>query len=128
MAEWLESMKGIASLAAGGKAILGGAGGLALFSAAGVIPRVGFVRALTLRWGSFFANTYPLSVRRNEIEILNETILFLPRGRYIAVVGGKGMGKSCLIDTVLNRRHVVVKISVSCILYSIVYVTVDLNF
>jgi hypothetical protein len=114
MTDWLGSLKDIVSLVADSKAVLGvGAGGLALFSIAGVIPRVGFVRALTLGYKSYFKTTHPLSVRKSEIQHLNSSILWLEKGSYIIVTGGKGYGKSCLIDTTLNRHLGVVKISVS---------------
>eukprot|EP01036_Dinobryon_divergens_P026360 gene26360-34997_t len=92
------------------EAILG-AGGLALASVAGLIPRVGLGRALSLGYKSYFKTTYPLSVRESEIEQLNDLILRLKKGRYIVVTGGKGNGKSCLIDTTLNHHFGVVKIS-----------------
>eukprot|EP01036_Dinobryon_divergens_P036237 gene36237-47134_t len=114
MADWLESVKDIVSLVADSKAILGvGAGGLALVSGsiAGVIPRVGLVRALSLGFKSYFKTTYPLSVRASEIKQLNDSILRMKKGSYITVTGGKGNGKTCLIDTTLNRHLGVVKIS-----------------
>ena len=126
MADWSESVKDIVSLVADSKAILG-AGGLALVSGsiAGVIPRVGLVRALSLGFKSYFKTTYPLSVRASEIKQLNDSILRMKKGSYITVTGGKGNGKTCLIDTTLNRHFGVVKISVSCLSYSIVdYVNV----
>jgi hypothetical protein len=109
----MSSLKDAVSLVADSKAILGGAGGLALFSLAGAIPRVGFVRALNVGWRSYFKKTYPLSVRGDEIKRLDNTVTSLDRGSYITVIGGKGNGKSCLIDTTLNRHYGVVKISVS---------------
>lgn len=109
----MSSLKDAVSLVADSKAILGGAGGLALFSIAGAVPRVGFVKALTVGWRSYFKKTYPLSVRGDEIKRLNNCIKSLARGSYITVIGGKGNGKSCFIDTTLNRRYGVVKISVS---------------
>ena len=124
MTDWFGSVKDIASLVADSKAILGvGAGGLALVSAAGVIPRVGLVRALSLGFKSYFETTYPLSVRKSEIKHLNDLILRMKKGSYITVIGGKGNGKTCLIDTTLNRHLGVVKISVSCLSYSIVYMS-----
>ena len=124
MTDWFGSVKDIASLVADSKAILGvGAGGLALVSAAGVIPRVGLVRALSLGFKSYFETTYPLSVRKSEIKQLNDSILRMKKGSYITVIGGKGNGKTCLIDTTLNRHLGVVKISVSCLSYSIVYMS-----
>ena len=128
MADWLENMKDIVSVVADSEAILGvGAGGLALVSGsiAGVIPPVGLVRALSLGFKSYFKTTYPLSVRASEIKSLNDSILRMKKGSYIVVTGEKGNGKTCLIDTTLNRHLGVVKISVSCLSYSIfIYVNV----
>ena len=131
MTDWLGSVKEIVSLVADSKAILSvGAGVLALFSGsvAGIIPRVGLVRAFSLGFKSYFKTTYPLSVRISDINQLGESLLLMEKGEYITVTGGKGIGKTCLIDTTLNRHLGVVKISVSCLSYSIVvYVTVKLN-
>jgi hypothetical protein len=131
MTDWLGSVNDIVSLAADSKAILGvGAGGLPALisgSVAGFIPRVGLVRALSLGFKSYFKTTYPLSVRASEIKQLNDSILRMKKRSYITVTGGKGNGKTCLIDTTLNRHLDVVKISVSCLSYSIVYVNVKLN-
>jgi len=129
MADWLIIFKDIVSLCAESKAILGiGASGLALVSAAGAMPRIGIGRALTLGWRSYLKVTYPLSVRKSEIKQLNDSILWMEKGRYITVTGGKGNGKTCLIDTTLNRHLGVVKISVSYLSYSIVvYVTVTVK-
>ena len=126
MTDWLGSVKDIVSLVADSKAILSvGAGGLALISASGIIPRVGLVRALSLGFNSYFKTTYPLSVRKSGINQLSDSLLLMEKGEYITVTGGKGIGKTCLIDTTLNRQLGVVKISVSCLSYSIVvYVTV----
>jgi len=113
----MSSLKDAVSLVADSKAILGGAGGLALFSIAGAVPRVGLVRAFTVGWRSYFKKTYPLSVRKPEIQLLDDSIKSIEKGSYITVIGGKGNGKSCFIDTALNRHHGVVKISVSIILF-----------
>ena len=124
MTDWLGSVKDIASSVADSKAILGvGAGGLALISA-GFIPRVGLVRALSLGFKSYCKTTYPLSVRKSEIKQLNDSFLRMKKGSYIVVTGEIGNGKTCLIDTTFNRHLGVVKISVSCLSYYIVYVTV----
>ena len=89
----------------------------------GVIPRVGLVRALSLGYKSYFKTTYPLSVRESEIKQLNDSILLLKKGSYITVTGGKGIGKTCLINTTLNHQLGVVKISVSCLSNLTDYVT-----
>jgi hypothetical protein len=109
----ISSLKDAVSLVADSKAILGGVGGLALFSITGAIPRIGFVRAFSVGWRSYFKKTYPLSVRGDEVKRLDNCIKSLARGSYITVIGGKGNGKSCFIDTTLNRHLGVVKISVS---------------
>jgi hypothetical protein len=113
MEAFLSSLKDVVSLVADSKTILGGVGGLGLFSVAGVIPRVGFVRAFTVGWRSHFKKTYPLSVRKSEIQLLDDSIKSIEKGSYITVIGGKGNGKSCFIDTTLNCHQGVVKISVS---------------
>ena len=124
MTDWL-SVKDIVSLVADSKAILGvGAGGLLLGSVAGVIPRVGLGRALWLGVKSYLKTTYPVSVRQVEIKQLSDSILWMGKGDYIVVTGGKGIGKTCLIDTTLNRHFGVVKISVSFLSFSTVYMTV----
>jgi hypothetical protein len=112
MADWLNSVSDIVSLAANSKAIIGGVGGLALISAA-ALPRVGLRRAISLGWRSYFKTTSPLSVRKLEIQQLTESITMMEKGSYITVIGGKGNGKSCLIDTTLNGHFGVVKLSVS---------------
>eukprot|EP01038_Epipyxis_sp_PR26KG_P013667 gene13667-18340_t len=45
------------------------------------------------------------------IKQLNDSILRIKKGSYITVTGWKGNGKTCLIDTTLNRHLGVVKIS-----------------
>ena len=120
MTYWLGFLNETVSVIANSKAILG-AGGLALISATGAVPRLGFGRALTLGWGSYFRTTHPLSIRKAEILRLNESILSMKQGSYITVIGGKGNGKSCLIDTALNRNFGVVKIDVSLYCYVLLF-------
>ena len=115
------NLKDVVTLVSEFKTIIGGfVGGFAILSAAG-LPRVGAGRALTLCWKSFFQATHPLSVRKPEIQKLTQSMQSLNGGRYIVVVGGKGIGKSRLIDTTLNHQHGVVKISVSCFSYFIIH-------
>jgi hypothetical protein len=127
MADWLGIVKDIVSVVADSKAILSiGAGGLALVtgSVAGLLPPVGLGRAISLGFKSYFKTTYPLSVRTSEIKKLRDSLLWMEKGDYIIVTGGKGIGKTCLIDTTLNRHLGVVRISVSYLSYSTVYMTV----
>lgn len=128
MADWLGSVKDIVSFAAAdSKVILGvGASIVALGSVAGYLPRVGLGRALSLGFKSYFKTTCPLSVRKSDVKKLSESLLSMGKDEYIAVTGGKGIGKTCLINTTLNRHLGVVRISVSCLSYSIaVYMTVQ---
>ena len=101
------------------------ASGLVVALVSGSIAGVGLVRALSLGFKSYLKTIYPLSVRASEIKQLNDSILRMKKGSYITVTGGKGNGKTCLIDTTLNRHFGVVKISVSCLFYFVVdYVNV----
>ena len=97
MTDWLESVKDIVSLVADSKAILSvGAGGIALGSIAGVFPRVGLVRALSLGFKSYFKTSYPLCVRKSDIKLLSDSLLWMGKGDYITITGGKGLGKTCV--------------------------------
>jgi len=110
----LPILKDAVSLVADSKAILSGVGGVGtLLSVSGAIPRVGILRAFTFGLSSCFNNTHPLSIRKSEIKALNDSVKSIGKGSYITVIGGKGNGKSCLIDTTLNRQYGVIKISVS---------------
>jgi hypothetical protein len=120
MADWLGHFTHIVSVIADSKAIFG-AGGLALLSVTGAVPRLGFGRAITFGWRSYFRTTHPLSVRKAEVERLSESLRDIKQGSYITITGGKGNGKSCLIDTTLNRHVGVVKISVSLCMYTCVH-------
>ncbi len=114
MTGWLGSVKDIVSFGAGTTILSIAAIGLASGSVFGVIPRVGPVRALSLHFKSYLKAPKPLSVRKSDINQLTDLLLSMERGEYITVTGGKGIGKTCLIDTTLNRHLGVVKISVSC--------------
>ncbi len=91
------------------KIILGTFGSLAIFFLARCT--FGFGRAVTLGWKSSFETKHPLSVRKADVQRLKE-MLKMKRGLFISVSGGKGNGKSCLIDTALNRQFGVIKITV----------------
>lgn len=85
-------LKDAVSLVADSKALfVGGAGGLVLVSISGAIPRVGFVRAFSVGWRSYFDKTYPLSVRKFDIQLLDDLIKSMEKGSYITVLGGKGI-------------------------------------
>ena len=96
------------------KTIITGLGvGGTLAAATGVTPKIGVLRAFTVGLRSYFKSSYPISVRKDEIKILRAGLQSLIRGRYIAVTGGKGIGKSNAIDTALRGYFGVTKFSVS---------------
>ena len=69
-----------------------------------MIPRAGPGRAAWIALRSrFISSTEPQSIRREEIKNLTEAIqskCFAQK--YVVVSGPKGVGKSCLVDTVTN--------------------------
>ena len=96
------------------KTIIAGLGvGGTLAAATGVTPKIGVLRAFTVGLRSYFKSSYPISVRKDEINFLSDSLQSLKRGRYIAVTGGKGIGKTNAIDTALNGYLGVTKFSVS---------------
>jgi hypothetical protein len=89
-----------------------GGTGFAVLSNLGALPKVGCGRAIILHFQSKFRSASPYSVREKEIKFLRSKLESFDRGRYVVVTGGKGLGKTCLIDSVLNRYGGVVTISV----------------
>ena len=113
----MESIEPILSILANAKAIVGIGGMVGVGQILGFIPRVGLVRAIKLKYHSkLFGVSRPKSVRTSEMNELSNTINTLDKGQYITVIGGKGNGKSCQIDTALEHAPGVVKTSVSKIL------------
>jgi hypothetical protein len=103
----MDYLESFLSIAANMKSIIGIGGGVAVLSGLGALPRVGIGRAFVLGLKSSFNFRYtPISVRTDEIRSLKSKLKHLPRGRYVVVIGGKGVGKSCLIDTTLSRTLV----------------------
>jgi hypothetical protein len=86
-------------------------GGVALTSA-GAVPKIGLGRSISLAVKSVLQTASPESVRKVEMASLLAELNAHQKGRYIVITGGKGYGKSCLIDSTLSRRFGVVKISV----------------
>jgi hypothetical protein len=120
MTESLGTVKDTTATAVPDSKIILGVGGLVLVSFATGSVAGGFVRALSLGFKSYFKTTHPLSVRKADVKKLSDSLLSLRKGDYIVVTGGKGIGKTCLINTTLNRHHGVVQIRVSCLSYSVV--------
>ena len=77
------------------------------------LPKVGALRAATVCLKSIFTSASPISLRSKEMKYLISKMENLGRGHYLVVTGGKGVGKSCLIDSVLYQKPGVIKIGVS---------------
>ena len=109
----MESFYSFLSTLANFKTIITGLGvGGTLAAATGFTPKVGGLRAITVGLRSYFKNSYPISVRKDEIEILRVCLQSLQGGNYIAVTGAKGTGKTNAIDTALLGYFGVIKTSV----------------
>jgi hypothetical protein len=87
------------------------AGGVSV-SAAGLIPRIGPGRAVWIALRSRFAfKPVPESIRLAEINQLKRKIADKDfRQGYLAVTGEKGVGKSCLLNTVTSKSAGVIKV------------------
>jgi hypothetical protein len=91
--------------------------GVATLSSAGFFPRFGFGRAIVLGQSLFPRKKLEVkSIRIKEIGELKKQIAAIRSGRYLVVTGGKGYGKSCLIETALHNLRSVINISVRFIL------------
>ena len=96
-----------ASIAAGTAAV---AAPVAAFAAA---PRVGPLRALTLGLRSrLFMRAPRVSQRTQELASLRAKLSFPPSEQYIIVSGPKGVGKSCIVNTVMQETFGVVRVNV----------------
>ena len=80
------------------------AGGVAV-SAAGFIPRMGPGRAVWIALRSRFAfKPVPESLRLAEIDLLKSKLAYKNlRQGYLVVTGEKGIGKTCLLETVTSK-------------------------
>jgi hypothetical protein len=87
------------------------AGGVVV-SAAGLIPRIGPGRAVWIALRSRFAfKSVPESLRLAEINLLKRKIADKDFGQgYLVVTGEKGVGKSCLLNTVTSKTAGVIKV------------------
>ena len=91
--------------------------GLITLSILEVTPPVGVSRELRLGFRRIISNLFetasPQSVRTDEIAKFKHQINILASGRYIVVTGGKGVGKTCLIDTAIQNEFGIVNYGVS---------------
>jgi hypothetical protein len=91
---------------------IGTVSGIAL-SAVGIAPKVGVGRSIVLALKSTLSFISTASARKVDMKLLSEELTTLSSGRYILVTGGKGFGKSCLIQTALHRKFGVIFTSAS---------------
>lgn len=87
----------------------------ATISVAGLAPRLAPRRALWIGVRSRFGfNKTPLSVRATDLKIIRAHITKKSWGqKYLVVIGDKGVGKSCLLDTATNKTAGIIRIKVS---------------
>ena len=83
-----------------------------IFSAAGLMPRIGPGRAVWIALRSRFAfKPNPESLRLAEIKLLRTMIAKKDIGQsYLVVTGEKGVGKTCLLNTVTSKTAGVIKL------------------
>jgi len=86
-------------------------GGIA-FSAAGLIPRIGPGRAVYIALRSRFAfKPVPESLRLAEVNLIKRKIVDKDlRQGYLVVTGEKGVGKTCLLNTVTSKTAGVINV------------------
>ena len=77
---------------------------LALAAATNLVSKVGVGRAITLGMKSIFTPLNTVSVRKHEIELVRQYLNNTrTNDQYVVVIGGKGLGKSCLVNTKLDE-------------------------
>ena len=83
-----------------------------IISAAGLVPRIGPGRAVWIALRSRFAfKPNPESLRFAEIKLLRTMVADKDFGQgYLVVTGEKGVGKTCLLNTVTSKTAGVIKV------------------
>jgi hypothetical protein len=79
-----------------------------VLTAFGIAPKVGVGRSIVLALKPILSFLPNSSVRKKDMKILSQKLATLSGGRYVVVTGGKGFGKSCLIQTALHRKFGVI--------------------
>ena len=80
-------------------------------AAFGFMPRLGPGRAVVLAVFSHFRRADPVSLRQ-EVPLLRRMITSARKFEYVVVVGPKGVGKTCVVDTATQRMCGVVVVNV----------------
>ena len=81
--------------------------------AVGLVPRVGPMRAIVLALSTRFRRAPEVSQRANELHTLRSMLTTVQKDQYVVVSGPKGIGKTCLVDTALQRTAGVVSVRVA---------------
>lgn len=102
----MESLSHIVSIVASLTAIVGP-------PAAGLVPRLGPLRAVVLGLSTRFARSARQSLRADELRDLRSMLATAERDQYVVVAGPEGVGKTCLVDTALERTAGVVSVRVA---------------
>ena len=81
--------------------------------ALGVVPRVGPGRAFILALDSrLFLRAKPVSQRKEELSKLRKVLSNAHTDQYVVVVGPKGVGKTCVVNTATEKTFGVVSVRV----------------
>ena len=110
MAHFLEQVANVATGIATFAAVSAGPAAIGL----GLVPRAGPGRALALALRSRLVRApSPQSARAADLLALRDTLASTSPGRYVVVQGPKGVGKTCVVETALQRTCGVVVIEVA---------------
>jgi hypothetical protein len=80
---------------------------------AGLVPRLGPVRAIVLALSTRFRRAQDVSQRTTELHSLRSMLSSVQKAQYVIVSGPKGVGKTCLVDTTLQYTFGVVSVYVA---------------
>ena len=80
---------------------------------AGLMPRVGPMRATVLALSTRFSRAQDLSQHATELHTLISMLSAVQRDQYVVVAGPKGVGKTCMVDTALQFTVGVVSVRVA---------------
>ena len=80
---------------------------------AGLVPRLGPMRAIVLALSTRFRRAQDVSQRTTELHSLRSMLSSVQKAQYVIVSGPKGVGKTCLVDTTLQYTFGVVSVRVA---------------
>jgi hypothetical protein len=80
---------------------------------AGLVPRLGPMRAIVLALSTRFRRAQDVSQRVDDVRTLHSMLSSVQKAQYVIVSGPKGVGKTCLVDTTLQYTVGVVSVRVA---------------